>query len=128
MKEIKFRAWDKINNRLSYEICEIDFNDRTVSYRYSIRPDGCGLFSNREMKDIILEQYTGLKDKNGKEIYEGDILNGRDGLNQPIQGEIEMVIEWGRWILKPNLTLTDGVARRCKIIGNIHENPELLKE
>ena len=138
MKEIKFRAWDKINNRLSYEICEIDFNNRTVSYRHSIRPDGCGVISNREMKNIILEQYTGLKDKNGKEIYEGDICRwvSTEGTPHtwPIVWDNEMLCFCHHNM--PFFTLLDSGYYQpprewpsgLEIIGNIHENPELLNE
>jgi uncharacterized phage protein (TIGR01671 family) len=120
MREIKFRAW---NNKYGYE----DWSSLTCC-SYSMPEVFC---QNR-----ILEQYTGLKDKNDKEIYEGDIVNKRyhnselfDGI-----GVIEMAEgcdsdgynhgSWYGWKAGGSSLLD--VNMECEIIGNIHENPELL--
>ena len=67
MREIKFRAWDKSDNVWLEE-------DQFVIYPQGIFDAWLGQDEPLEMDEVILMQYTGLKDKNGKEIYEGDIV------------------------------------------------------
>lgn len=120
MTEIKFRAWDKYNKRMIrfYDAMFInpDSEGRNTTTRmlceYSFR------YINSESNILKYLQYTGLKDKNGKEIYVGDIFNVTDG------------DEWvvGIHVAKMNAD-TLGIDGRCidEIIGNIYENPELLE-
>lgn len=123
IREIKFRAWSVARKRFLY----LDFG------AISDEPD---------LKDWNLagvkEQYTGLKDKNDKDIYEGDIVN-KGYLNYMVFDEIGKV-QLGilsdsdgfshnkilGWKAGDNSLLD--VCEECEIIGNIHENPELLKE
>lgn len=117
-REIKFRAWDKDKKKM--------FLVATVSKVYGIEAD-CAVNKNGDTSIYNAEimQYTGLKDKNDKEIYEGDIVEYDDETHAVIiWNERETcfegsVIESGShyWIHKQALT----------IIGNIYENPELLK-
>lgn len=85
--------------------------------------------------DVELQQYTGLKDKNGKEIYDGDILEYQKECEEgccrrPTRGQVFIEISQaefyttsqGEWLLK------DEVAENSIVIGNIFENPDLLKE
>lgn len=121
MRELKFRVWDK--DLAKYlEGCEID----SLMAELSSEGDGRGIV----IKQICparyeFEQYTGLKDKNGDEIYEGDILE--DGSGEPIE-YWTVKFEDGKFIGSTQgvdediFELTD-----LEIIGNIHENPELLE-
>ena len=66
-REIKFRVWD-VENKEMLEVQELDFESTFYGGRIAIRPDQYNDYFDTE--DMILMQYTGLKDKNGKEIYE----------------------------------------------------------
>ena len=87
-----------------------------------------------ETKDVVIEQCTGLKDKNGKLIYEGDILNslyrndGCKGLYRIVWCEGRLLPEkFGNHQQKQvTVHLTD--LKWCEVIGNIHENADLLGE
>lgn len=70
MREIKFRIWDTENKEM-LKVQELDFEPIFYGGRIAIRLDQYNDYFDTE--DMILMQYTGLKDKNGKEIYDGDI-------------------------------------------------------
>jgi len=130
MREIKFRAWDKIHKEMSTWPSLYD-NPNLWEYILSHNEQ----FENW-IGDIVLMQYTGLKDKNGTEIYEGDILlfnNSHNGMNRkwkcvvkyrggsfvceyPVDGVYNHFDSWN----VPKVT--------WEVIGNIYENPELLEE
>lgn len=86
-------------------------------------------YSGSIIDDAILMQSTGLKDKNGKEIFEGDILGTKDGL---LNGVIEYRSDLGMWtnslIRYNNFERLCNVANSKEIIGNIYENRELLED
>lgn len=118
MREIKFRAWDKINGEMiPWNRLLNGHNLRNVF----MRPEMCGL---------ILMQYTGLKDKNGVYIYEGDIVEF-----VPFETSINnRVVKFERGVFKAELirsgysvTLSELQESEIKVIGNICENPELLE-
>lgn len=126
-REIKFRAWDIDNKKYEYDIAIRPIN----------RIIGVEIFNN-EMYPVefrgIVEQYTGLKDKNGKEIYEGDIVKWLDGLNEYIGFKVEWQDNRARFCLRNEYSvfdyedLNDKKEPYIEIIGNIHENPELLED
>lgn len=127
MREIKFRAWDQQDNVMT--ICR-NLNDWIEAYaqaEYDARSNMSYIF-----KRFIWMQFTGLKDKNGKEIYEGDIMK------HPIEKR------WFPWVIEfhgasfclvnigidgykhePMYLTEDRISER-EVIGNIYENPELL--
>ena len=121
MREIKFRAWVKdatTGERMCNRVRWLDLDNQRICTESGMQPD-----------EFILMQYTGLKDKNGREIYEGDILIGKER-------ELICVVTvvWDRsgyWTYKGYSKelrggyLTD--LRRVEVIGNIYENPELLE-
>jgi uncharacterized phage protein (TIGR01671 family) len=122
MREIKFRTWDNCCNAP-------EFRDSGMSDSIETRTFGNLLTFSDAIQmlwpDSVLLQYTGLKDKNGKEIYEGDILRCSF-----MEREIG-VIQWhgnGFWIKWPNGDLSLPIEMNREVIGNIYENPELLEE
>lgn len=137
MREIKFRVWDKDLDVMSYNNDDllVMFLGEDICVAYDT-PSG-----NGGIKDYELMQYIGLKDKNGKEIYEGDIIkfmdeeasfsNGRIEYNEFINtGEIIFNKELIGWdITNRNMEVEEVWHYReyIEVIGNIYENPELLK-
>lgn len=125
MREIKFRAWDKVNKFLT-QVMTLSFRDGKVSTtHYS---NGGGVYLHDD--EVVLMQYTGLKDKNGKEIYEGDII--KFDKKSP---EIKSVFykNGSFCILDVNdvdiCYLGDCIFKdEYEIIGDIYQNPELLKQ
>lgn len=121
MREIKFRAWDEQNKVMEYKV---NVNDgKPVKYGYQWFNHGNTIY------DSELMQYTGLKDKNGKEIYEGDIIRHDWGLNKITFEDYSFTAEQiltfdGKY--NCSLYLSD-IGSDCEVTGNIYENPELLK-
>ena len=120
MREIKFRAWFEKFKEI-YTVKMIDLQKEIAYF---------DKYNYRSFYDIDLMQYTGLKDKNNKEIYEGDILSdGNDEKpykvifeNGSFRAEFEGDFE------EYSFDLIDIVAQGCEVVGNIYENPELIKE
>lgn|SRR5574338_279369 len=108
MREIKFRVWNK-RTKLIKNVERIFFNENTVQVKNDL--DSLTWF----LDHCKLMQYTGLKDKNGKEIYEGDICSFWDDSIVIVRWNEEGF--WQGW----------GVLKISKVIGNIYENPELVK-
>lgn len=117
----KFRAWDKIDKEL-YLVDEIHWDEDQLDFI------GDGITFMREADEIELMQSTGLFDKNGQEIFEGDITASG---NHPIKGVVEFRTDLGMWVncLKgyDYYEYLGNVASGIEIISNIHENPELLE-
>lgn len=118
MREFKFRAWDKINQRMTSTNISIDFINN-MCHLFDEEFKGNPSFIN----EFIPLQYSGLKDKNGKEIYEGDILMAPYMNGKPCKviysEELAKFTMDGRF----NFTVID---KNLEIIGNIYENKELL--
>lgn len=128
MREIKFRVWDTVakcyvkepilldNFGQVYEVCDEKSNKRGT----------CLITHN---PNVVKEQYTGLKDKNGKEIYEGDILHSKVGIDYVVSYSVDK----GRYEMWSKDGYGGGIADvqyikefNIEVIGNIHENPELI--
>ena len=129
---IKFRAWDKKKRKM--------FDDE-----FFLTPDG-GTYWNEDQNiaDVDLMQFTGLKDKNGKEIYEGDLVKLVIDVGEVvwISGEGNIGEPDDQWGSAPGFALRSmglkdedgydiyldfGSDRIFEVIGNIYANPELLK-
>ena len=123
----RFRAWDKIHKTM-YEvddIMSIDFGNSEICVKTLFFEQ-----TNRyKFDDIVLMQSTGLRDKNGKEIFEGDILEVNDWLEVvSFSEEKAMFVSKGIGFPETSLyDLLDSDIFTVEIIGNIYENPELLE-
>jgi len=125
MEEIKFRAFDK-REEIIVEVVTIDYDQESISVRYGDD------FYWIDFKDIELLQYTGIIDKNGVEIYKGDIIKESDC-------NLLFEVKWQKYEAKFFLVAinpkddeiesmdfdTDCDTELLKVIGNIYENKEL---
>lgn len=150
MREIKFRVWEPgIRKMWAYDpmwgnrhrtrggwLCVLPIGEER-NYRSFYTDD------NRiaiDTQGVVLLQFTGLKDKNGTEIYEGDIVEGKPLIGwsdqDKLRGDVFFQTERGGWkvrVVKTDYTdieylheLTKDPRHELEIIGNIYENPELL--
>lgn len=138
----KFRAWIKTEKRMveTDDLLDIDYENEVVMtqrvYFENGLPDDRDL-DNFVFDEIKLMQSTGLFDKNGKEIFEGDIItNGKDvmcmkrhntlGFYVEQKGKVEFIAECA--VLEEFEEDAKEIADSLEIIGNIYENQELLEE
>jgi uncharacterized phage protein (TIGR01671 family) len=150
MKDIKFRAWDIVNKKMIYNVFEINNVGHAVEALDCDFGNGTGTFKmhlTTNTRKIPLMQYTGLKDKNGKEIYEGDIVKWGH-----LEGSIENPVRIAIVEFNPDIQFRrTGVKKEncfygqnyifnfgsfaykntedcLEIIGNIHQHKHLLTE
>ena len=130
MREIKFRAWDTDKERM------IQGRDGMIAHKSVIHcinnkpnPNKRGTWMSElgYMCNGILMQYTGLKDKNGKEIYEGDIVEVKHR-NHVVEIRFEGGCFRGLDYNEKTKVLLEIFNEECEIIRNIYEKPELLEE
>ncbi len=137
MRSIKFRAWDKKNRKMLHNLHPKSMQSslyRCISSGFAAMYD-----PQYEWLDVELMQFTGMKDKGGHEIYEGDIveytdicdlsyittrgvINWIENRCQFMPQDIQKNTKGGHYVT--HWDTTEGLV----IIGNIHENPELLVE
>lgn len=141
MRELKFRAWDKVEKKMLF-----DADPFALHVSGSNEPL---LAKTHKNEDCIFEQYTGLKDKNGKEIYEGDIVEASiDGAWATGKNSVSFgKVKWKLEVIYNDIRfmdvfkvigsknapdriyyLFDKELSELEVIGNIHENPELLEQ
>lgn len=129
MREIKFRAWLPKQKMFFY-------------WGFNLRNDGAFFDSPPSVRDSIQMQYTGIKDKTDKEIYEGDIIKIVKSYDYATKDKPETVTfyieddggcSYSMIGIKPegnngsDFALHE-LSEDCKVIGNIYENPELLED
>lgn len=119
MREIKFNVFNNNTGKIiKAEDCEIRFYGYGIYRVYVNNEEVCNDKSSK------LLQWTGLEDKNGKEIYEGDIVKFQDWKNKEVVFGSE---HFAGFTLKgTDLFLTDYDAKEMEVIGNIFENKDLL--
>lgn len=133
MNNLKFRAWDK-KLKLLGDVSYIDFNSKKIIYHNGF----VNYYVNFE--DVEIMQSTGLKDKNGKEIFEGDIINCGYLFNgspfdeldeyEEEKGVVKFVNCGFNIKFKNDTNLFIDIMESCEdieVIGNIYENKELLE-
>lgn len=134
MREIKFRAWDfgteemiSVDDIQFYNPEEVEIDVGIFLKPKPVQPTMINTKSAWRVvdgEDVVLMQYTGLHDKNGKEVYEGDVCVDDD------EGLYEVKFDEGAFV-----SIFDGniveylceTAHSITVIGNIYKNPELLK-
>lgn len=133
-REIKFRAWDSVHNRMIYSDKHLGFrpfedNNRFDNYDFNISKKGVYCFAYDEYDDdfgggvcnetdLPIMEYVGLKDKNGVEIYEGDLL--KSYYEKP--GIVKWNDELGAFQIKGIPSQTMKRCNEMEVIGNIYEN------
>lgn len=138
MREIKFRVWDKTNKCFALEDSFVIGNNGTVYLWKSDNSLTC-------IKKFEINQFTGLLDKQGVKIYEGDILRADrlDSENKEWLGVVKhnsyggLCLYYNKYISNTDKTLQTPIQdpqnaiwikQHCEVIGNIYENSELIKE
>lgn len=138
MRDIKFRAWDKQardGKGMMRRVAELNFrNLKGELYRIEVIGFGPDYNEHLTVDSAEIMQFTGLRDKNGKEIYEGDVLSIGQNSNAWI---LPVVFEDGMFGVKhPNAAhivelraySNPSFINTVKVIGNIYENRELIEE
>jgi hypothetical protein len=107
-REIKFRCWDRTNKRFTYW----SYENEGFNLAFCLNPN----------IGVDVSQYTGLKDKNRKEIYERDIMGDADD-NQYTVSWVNAGFYLDEWC---GGGISEDDFTDCEIIGNVYENPELI--
>jgi len=118
----RFRAWVKKEERMA-QVMSLHFIEGGYLTRINTYPE-MGCLSIHCIDDVVLMQSTGMKDDNGVEIYEGDLLS--------LDGSKPYPVYWDDGAFQvgevSDLSYVNGYCVSLLILGNIYENPELLEE
>jgi uncharacterized phage protein (TIGR01671 family) len=132
MREIKFRAWDR--EGIYYN----QYNENSSRMIYGITLNNPKIHTRFDLFDLM--QYTELKDKNGKEIYEKDIVKGNFDVeyminddeiklvNEELIGEVSFQMGCFGIVFEGDNFLPLWSGSSLEVLGNVYENPELLEQ
>lgn len=125
MREIRFRAWDNYSNSFIF----ITLTEDPINYLVVDKPDLDLPLQPKQRHDLKLEwkQFTGLTDRHGREIYEGDIVLTNLGQRMVIYQFASFSLSDGDAVDEFGYTKYDAPPEKCEVIGNIYENGDLLK-
>ena len=134
MREIKFRAWLKEEKKM-VNVETIDFTDKSIQYLEKNEFINAYLLRRVSFDDVELMQYTGVKDKNGKEIYEGDIIKYKFPYDTRLKhiSPVKFLETEASFGIKDRYgneipLYTISANNYFEVIGNIYENKNLLEE
>lgn len=141
MKELKFRAFHKPSKKM-FDVCCLDFKNKMISSRQKVIGQGKRVYFDTvdyDFHECELMQFTGLKDIDGKEIFEGDIIQdindnnslryGKDNNLTPVEfynGSFGISVIFDGAFVPLYPYEEDGF--KFKVVGNIHQNHELLEK
>lgn len=118
MREIKFRAWDKERERMWYSNTPFSLDNTSWFFTAEKRRMES---ANYLPTNTLLMQFIGLQDKNGKKIYEGDLVKFEDRIS-------EVYFEFGCFRTNDEIYKFDTLwNENCEVIGNVYQNKELLR-
>ena len=130
-REIKFRVWDHNTDTMMIPD-NFEFYDGKIGWIDASREAGPGSGNDGYPDQFEIMQYTNLKDNNGREIYEGDVVRtGKDNIGDPEPMIGQVIMQEGSWLIENEkkqeaIDLFSEITSR-EVIGNIFENPELLE-
>jgi|SRR5690554_242134 len=130
MKEIKFRAWDDVEDKMYYTGEETDivfyFDDNGIVAERIL-----GDYETEKLPYLKYMMFTGLYDRKGTPIYEGDLLQHPSGTIAEIKYSDYLAAFVAVYVKNGYIEmdfLDREIVNKCKIVGNIYENPDLLEE
>ena len=129
-RPIRFRAWDKEKQRMHYDGFAVinKLNASALMMNPNLGDELHGspwlILNGDTCLSHVLMQFTGLHDRRGKEIYEGDAL--QEGKEDWAKWIPVFAVEWLTHHTFCGWNVNQEITRRCEIIGNVYEHPELM--
>lgn len=133
MRDIKFRAYNKVSKKINYQD-EMGYIDGCYLGSNGANQTTSNIYSASKRDSCVVMQFTGLKDKNGIEIYEGDLIRNRSGRVCSVVfnsngAMFDAECHKKSWEGTNSVGFKTFQWSRCvEVIGNIHQDPELIKQ